>query len=391
MAKSQIGIYDENDRLRAATLWGAIGAEAVLTQLYPPEISLFLENMDVVRARAESRNFITTLEQHGVKVYLARDVLANKLRPVSIDKKTVIDILIRHAEDIKEKYATTTHINYKEQIEELVEEDIKRYGADRALTLNWHINLLPPLPLGNLLFARDQMNVLLNKRVQSSMKKTIRKHEIPVYELVYSVLNVSSEVISIPAGEHFEGGDAYIHDKTIYIGVGPRTSRGAVLHIFKELQREIEKEEYIMILVEDKFFHKRSLTEQMLYMHLDTFSNPLGKKQIAVCMEEADQRMVAEVVCQNNSIEICELNKTFLGYLMENGEEIVEIPSREQQAFGCNFLCLDDTTIFLPLETNEVTIDGLTKIGKKIEHVHLDECTKGYGAAHCMTGQLLRM
>jgi N-dimethylarginine dimethylaminohydrolase len=165
---------------------------------------------------------------------------------------------------------------------------------------------------------------------------------------------------------------------------------GAALYIFGTLKEELNKKGYKFALVVDGESEKRNPLEQMLFMHLDTFSNPVGKHQIAVCLSEAKRRTVKIIEGNKSNIKIIDTKKTFLDYLFEDGQEIISIPEKEQQSFGCNFLAVDETTILVPLQTNKQTIDGLKNVGKKVQYVHLDESTKGFGAAHCMTGQLLR-
>ncbi len=387
----KIGIYNETDSLRSAVTWGPVGAEAVLAQFYPPHISLFLDNMDVVKARSEGIMYGETLQKHKVDIFLARDILSEILKPTSLNFNAVFSILVKKAEDIRSQYKTENHKNYKEIIEQLLILDVERYGKNRAFTLNWKLSLFPFLPLGNLIYARDQMNIFLSKRIRSHMKKEIRRPEVELYEAVYEKLIGNNHSIYLPQNETFEGGDAYIHDGTIYMGVGPRTSLGAAIHIYKSLRQEIEEFDYKFALVIDENSENRSYFDQMLFMHLDTFSNPVGKNQIAVCLSEAKRRRVKLLSLEGGTVKIKDTHKNFLEYLFEVGQEIVAIPEEEQQSFGCNFLSVDRNTILVPLNTNRKTIEGLRSIGKNVVYAHLDESTKGFGAAHCMTGQLLRL
>lgn len=386
----QIGIFDENDPLKTAVTWGPVGAEAVLSQFYPPHISLFLDDMDVIKARNEALSYAATLNAYGVKTFFARDILAENLKPISLSFDAILSILIQKADDIKSKYRTVNHKNYKEILEVLLKLDIERYGSNRAFTLNWKLSLFPQLPLGNLIYSRDQMNVIFTKRVRSHMKKEIRRPEVELYETVYEKLTGDNNSLVLPLGETFEGGDSYIHDNTIYIGIGTRTSIGAAFHIYRALEKEIEKKGFKFAMVVDMNAENRDFREQMLFMHLDTFSNPVGKNQIAVCLPEAKRRKVKLIETISGQPTIIDTGLSFLDFLFREGQEIVSIPEEEQQSFGCNFLSIDNNTILVPLNTNKKTIEGLINIGKKVKYVHLDESTKGFGAAHCMTGQLLR-
>ena len=386
----QLGIYNETHPLKSAVVWGPLGAEALLAQFYPPEISLFLDNMNVIKAREEALSYIDSLKSFGVEIHIARDILAENIQLPSVSFNTALSALIQKADDIREQYNLINHKNYKEILEYLLKLDVERYGANKACVLNWKLSLYPFLPLGNLIYARDQMNVLLSKRVSSAMKKDIRKPEVELYEIVYRQLFNSDNSIRLPIDETFEGGDAYIHDKTIYIGVGSRTSIGAAISIFENLESEIDKHNYKFALVVDEIALTRPFIDQMNFMHLDTFSNPIGTKQIAVCLKEAKLRKIKLLKRVGSRIKIIETKKTFLDYLFEDGQEIVSIPEEEQESFGCNFLSINNKDILVPLKTNKKTLEGLAQVGKKIHYAHLDESTKGFGAAHCMTGQLLR-
>ena len=84
---TNFGIYDESHPLKSAVIWGPIGAEAVLAQLFPEEKSLFFQTFDVPAARQESIDYQKTLESFGVHVISARDHLAKILGEVNFGEK----------------------------------------------------------------------------------------------------------------------------------------------------------------------------------------------------------------------------------------------------------------------------------------------------------------
>lgn len=389
---SKIGIYRETDQLRSAVLWGPVGAEAVLAQIYPPEISLFYDKMDVVKARKEALRFAKTLTSLGVKIIFSRDRLAATMpSKTQLTFKEVTEAIKKKAREEREK-AHLTYSELEQQIDTLIKADIKRYGKAQALELNKLLCLDPQLALGNLIYARDQMNVLMNTRIISSMKKPIRQGEIEIYERVYkAVLPKNTPTIQMPNGETFEGGDAYIHNGVVYIGVGSRTSEGAAKHIFKELYPQLQKNDLQFAMVVDPDPENRPLNEQMDFMHLDTFSSPIGYKEIAVCEEEVKRRQVIFLELNKQGKVVKKNSKqNFLMYLQTKEERVVVIPREEQQEFGCNFLAYNAKTLLLPLGSNTTTIKRFKQAKKKIIILNLEELTRGYGAAHCMTGQLLR-
>ena len=360
-----IGIYNETDPLKFAALWGPVGAEALLAQLYPPTISLFFADFNVLKARQEALDFAKALNNFGVKTFFVRDEVAKNIKPI---KMTLEQLITKLGENTRE----------------LILQDVARYGEEKAVALNHFLCLKFKFPLGNLIYARDQMNVLLDKMIISSMTKPIREDEVSIYESVYKNLDI--EKIHLPKGETFEGGDAYIHNGYIYMGVGVRTTLEAAKYIFEKLNpKDLE-----FAIVADRNPHSRSAKEQMDFMHLDTFSNPIGDDQIAVCEEEARRRRVLFLKKVAGKTRVIDSGLSFLEHLEKKEKDIVIIPGEEQESFGCNFLAIDNKTLILPLNSNKKTNERLADCGKQLVFQCLFESTRGYGAAHCMTGQLFR-
>ncbi|MDD5416301.1 MAG: arginine deiminase family protein [Candidatus Daviesbacteria bacterium] len=390
----QIGIFDEAEPLRAVSTWGAIGAEAVLAQCYPKAISLFYQSFDVITARQEGINYAAILQDHGVKVLMVRDLLAETLKPRPLRKDAVIAAMVGRAQAIQNQY--DIHVeDSADLITMLVEQDIVRYGEEGALNLNQTLSVDPQFPLGNSLYGRDHMNVLCDTRVVSRMAKAIRRHEVDLYELVYQQHLAPHTTIIIPSGETFEGGDAYIHNGTVFVGVGTRTTLGAAVGIYQALKPQLEQCCLKFAVVEDEDPFGRSFSEQQDSMHLDTFSNPVGKREIAVCIEEARRRRIRFLNSFGDNLVINDGFGSFIDFLEQTEDNIVIIPQEEQKGFGCNFLLKGEDSsgrcvIFVPLRYNTDTNNQLRGLGKQVVHTDLFESTKGYGAAHCMTGQLLR-
>lgn len=384
LLNNNIGIYDENHRLIKAAIWGPVGAESVLTQLFPREVSLFLDQMDVVKARGEAIRFADILKSYDVDVFIVRDELAKLIPKKPLRKKEIRDKLIAKARDIYNRY-NIEFSQYEEMIEILLQEDINRYGEEIALNLNNVLSLNPKLPLGNCIFARDQANVLMSKRIRSNMAKPIRSKEVSLYEKVYQNIGLINPII-IPQGQTFEGGDAYIHDGIIYIGVGERTTLEAALTIYEGLKDELKKKQFRFALVVDTNDYQQTFEDKMNFMHLDTFSTPLGHKKMLICEEEARRRRVYFV--ENG--KVVDHGQTFIDHLQEEGNELLIISPDEQQTFGANLLSLDDKTVFVPLDINTYTIKSLVNIGKQVINLDLKESTKGWGAAHCMVFQIKR-
>lgn len=396
-----VGIYEETDPLKTAAVWGTVGTEAVLAQLYPPDQSLFFDRMDVPQARVESSEFVTRLEGHGVNVIQVRDQLARLLPPLAVPREEMIHRLHQRAGDIQQMFGRTDAKDARaidETLEFLFDLDIERYGLEAAAAINQRVTLSPEIPMGNLMFARDQMNVILDTMVISNMRKPIRRPEVDLYRMVYKEMLGEDEqgeirhATQIPEHETFEGGDAYIHNGVIYVGVGPRTSLGGAVNIYNAIKPRLNELGMGFAIVEDRDTDHRPLRDQMDFMHIDTFSGPTGKSTVVLTEQEAERRQVSVLTSSSEGqVRIHDTGRSFAEYLEMQGDRILAIPAEEQQSFGCNFLMVDDTTALVPLECNGMINKELEASGKTVEQANLNEITRGYGAAHCITGQLQRI
>jgi arginine deiminase len=385
----RIGISSETDRLRTAAMWGKPGPEAVLAQLYPKNVSLFLDSMDVVRAGVEIEGFATLLREEGVKVIEVKEELAKVLSEPGLTKNKIMGQLLAKARTIEENFGAKGQSKAKieEAIVNLLERDIEEHGEQGALALVKALCLNHQLPLSNIIYSRDQTNVVLDYRIVSYMAEPIRVPEVELYERVYGGVLGLNKTIQIPRGERFEGGDLYMHNNTVYIGVGARTSVGAALQIFKELS--VHKG-ISFVLVYDNTIPK-SFEEIQESMHLDTFSMPIGPKQMAVCEQEASRRRVSVVkVNAEGDTEIKPTRLSFMGYLEKVGYDLLVVTKEEQTTFGCNLLVLDKNSLFMPVDHAYGIIKMLRGKGKQVEFVPFNEVTNGFGATHCAVAQLLR-
>lgn len=392
---SEVRIHDETDRLRKAAIWGQVGAEIVLTQLYPPQISLFRgdSEMNIFNVKSEIKNFRTALIQAGVQIVQVRDYLAENLVPrQGLTRDKLLKGIIRKTKENKPKYGNKIlDRQHVEVLDWLIQEDVERFGETQALTLNWLLSIGQDLPLGNSIYARDQMNVILGKMIKCSMKEPIRRPEVALYNRVYRDLGLTSEVIDIPSPETFEGGDAFVHAKTVYVGVGARTSFGAAKYIYEALREDLDKAGFKFVIVEEENPEIRSRHDEMSFMHLDTFFNPIGENEVVVGDGEASRKTVKILTTDDKgNTQTISTGKSFIEFLADEGQRIMMVPLPEQKSFGCNFLTIDKNTGIVPYIRRTRMIDWLRTSGKKVIRVPLTESTDGYGAAHCMVGQLVR-
>lgn len=383
----KIGIYSETDPLRSAAIFGLPSIEVLMSQFYPKEISLTLGVMDIIKARTETKEFIKALKENGVNVRTVKDYLVLSSLETKKSQKQMLKALTAKIKALQSTYNQDVE-NWQDTLLFLMKEEIKQYGEEKALAFIENICLIPDYPLANIIYARDSMNILLQTRVVSNMKKAIRIPEIRFYESFYQQGLGLTTYLKIKEDETFEGGDAYTFNNTVYIGISSRTSINAAISIFQNIASYSKEFEFALVI--DENWNQRSYAQQQDNMHLDTFSMPFDKNKIVVCEEEGLQRKVSIVKINDDEIKVIQTNKNYIQFLEEKGHQVFVIPRKEQQSFGCNFLVLNQEKILIPREDNIYTNKLLEKAGKDLVKVDLSECTKGYGAAHCMTGQLLR-
>lgn len=389
---SKIGVYDELDPLRRVVVWGPPATEAALAKLYPEKKSLFYDDMDIMKAREEMPTYIEELQRHGVRVIVAKDLVASIAEPVRLTRGQTLDLLLARGQEVVDKYGPKSRAKWpgvQAEIEQALDSEEALYGPETAYSMAIDLGLKTKMPLGNILYARDQMNVLLSTRVVSSMKYQIRREEIPIYETVYQVLMGLDKGVRIPESETFEGGDAYVVDGTVYVGQGIRTSPGAADLIYEALAPELKSRGFRFASVIDPEAANKNWKKGQDTMHIDTWSFFFGDKQVLVLLSEAENRRVIIRDPNINEGEPVDVGN-FLDYLREEGYKIHAASTKDQKKFGCNNIAIDRNTVILPRKDNQGVTETLESEGQNVIELDLHEITKGYGAAHCITGTLLR-
>lgn len=380
-------IPTETGKLRTVAMWGPFSTEAVLAQLYPADVSLFLKNMDVKKAREEIRQFQGLLRERGVNVVEVKAELAKIIEPQDLSKDEILAKLYEKAKSIKVTYGTNglngdSLSAIQADLNFALQTDINEYGEAPALAMTKMLCLDHQFPLGNIIYARDQSNVVFGHRIVSNMAKSIREPEVQLYEKVYSQILSPEKIIEIPKGENFEGGDLIVHRGTVYVGVGPRTSLGAAIHIFKSLKASHPDIKFAIVKKEGS--DQSSFQEQQETMHLDTYAMPAGEHAFAVCDDEGNKRRVSLIeISENGEIIVKPTGKSLIEYLKAESYNILSVPKAEQKTFGCNFVLLDSDTILVPGDYNRNIIDQLQASGKLIVNANLRELGKASGNAHC--------
>src|SRR3989339_2276789 len=137
---TSLGVYEETAILRKALMWGAPGAETVLGQLLPSEISCFQTQFDVSEARREFKTAQTILEKEGVEVILVKDLFAKMIHEKGLKPEGNLGRLkqriIARALDYYKMYRDKGVSDIEEVlpwVDETLEADVEKYGEEAAV------------------------------------------------------------------------------------------------------------------------------------------------------------------------------------------------------------------------------------------------------------------
>lgn len=394
--ESTLGVFEETAPLKKVLMWGAPGVEAILGQLLPKKISLFKIQFNVPRARKEFTNVKALLEAEGVEVILVKDLFARMIKDKAQRPKTGIDDLKRNIEtkaySYNKQYGCRSIVDFDEilsWVDDVLKADVKKYGEDVAVLINEELALNNELPLSNVLYARDQSNLLGLTWIWSSMRHIIRQPEVHLFKTSINETGFFKQdkisQIQVSGNGMFEGGDAIANGGIFYMGVGGRTNLAGVRQIAEPILTSGGR---VMIPIDKE--RDLGTKSEMDAMHLDTIWMPVSENEIVACTEEIEQRKLLEIVNDPNRGLIFIDRGWFVDHLEKRNVKLIPLTKKEQEKYAPNFLNLGKGRVVLSLaEGNNLTKElGKRKI--KVFNANLQEITKGFGGLHCMTASIKR-
>lgn len=396
LRKPTLGVFEETATLREVLMWGPPGTEAVLGQLLPARISCFQTQFDVPAARREFEKARATLEREGVKVILVKDLCAQmidgkKLAPegslVELKQKMTARALRYYKKYRVEGISCPDEV--LPWLDAALTADVEKYGEGTAILMNEILSLKNDLPLANILYARDQSNLLGTTFIWSSMRHRIRQPEVHLYKTILNHSGVIRsnrlEQVQIKGKGKFEGGDGIASNGVFYIGVGGRSNLDGIMQAAPSILRKHGR-----ILIPYDQDRDQGLIPEMDAMHLDTIWMPCGPKTVVACTDEVARRKLLEVtVGLSGKPKITDIG-WFADHLEQKGVELVPLTKDEQAKYAPNFLNLGHGKIVLSLADGNNLTTELTRRGKTVFNADLKNITKGYGGLHCMTASIKR-
>lgn len=223
----------------------------------------------------------------------------------------------------------------------------------------------------NLVFTRDSSIVTDAGAVLMRMGIPSRRLETPIIKAVYDVLTIPVG-LELREPMTFEGGGfALLKGGVAVTGLCSRTTRNALDTLRDFLFENGVVDTFVVLnLPEDD-------------IHIDGDFAELPGRVALVHVETLDHEP-AEFYTRSG-----EWRQPFVGWLKEEGWDILEISDRERMDMAANFLTVD-RDLAIHYEGNLRVMDEARDRGIDVVQIPGDEMRKGNGGVHCMTCPILR-
>lgn len=133
-------------------------------------------------------------------------------------------------------------------------------------------------------------------------------------------------------------------------------------------------------------------------MHLDTYFNIIDRDLVTLCAnrvnaEEGDSDFLTYDVYAKDSNGQYQQTETgsFLDFLAKRGIEIIPIEKEDELNYANNFLAVGKREIVMVAGQSLALQKALREHNVDVTWAYLDNLTRGYGAAHCMTQVVRRV
>lgn len=376
-------------------------------ELFPgvihPDAALFSDYFDIDKAAKEHANYRRELKRFGAEVLTVREILldgtldenGNPMEGQPLDDLRALasQFLTYNTDSIPEE--AEAQERYKEQVirranpKDLVriillqpEIVLTRTEANTGFAATYIER-----PIMNIFFMRDQMIATANGMVISRMNSPQRETENRIAEFCLNKIGMPPIGKISGRDAYLEGGDFLPMGRTAFVGRGLRTTQAAI----DQLMDNDWLGSDTLVVVNDRWLEQEQ-------MHLDTYFNIIDRDLVTLSENrykagpDSSQYLTADIyVREDNTYRKVAEGEDFVKYLEETLKAtIIPVSRPDELTYACNFLTVAPRHIMAVAGQSEAFQKALSDNGVNVTWVPLDNLTKGYGAAHCMTQVLGR-
>ncbi len=364
-----------------------------------PQAALFEKYFSIEKAQQEHRNYVQLINKHDINTVLVRDILLHGC--VDTQGETMegeaMQQLRNFAFEVLNYDCTSFSDEEKEAQAAYKKESIAALNAQELVNM---ILLQPTVklsevehntkieatyeykPLLNLFYTRDQSIVTPNGVVICHLNSSQRKRESELIKFCYQKLGITPIHEVAGEGAFLEGGDYLVSESHSFIGCGMRTTQKAIDQL---MEADAFGTEHVVVVKDKRLYQPE--------MHLDTYFNIIDKDLVTLGEERMlapknDSKYVSVDVYSkgiDGKYALSQQEVGFVEFLNALGMQIIPITPEDQERLGNNFLTVAPRTILAVEGQSDSLKTALTEHGVAVTWVPLDNLTKGYGAAHCMT------
>ena len=185
-----------------------------------------------------------------------------------------------------------------------------------------------------------------------------------------------------------EGGDYLPFGTLSFIGCGLRTTQAAIDQL---LEHDLIGKDTLVVV--------RDQWKSQDQMHLDTYFNIIDHDLVTMCANRVEAQpddidfLTADIYAKNTegSLEKVVSGVPFTEFLTKRGIDIIPIEKADELNYANNFLTVGARKIVMVAGQSLELQAQLREHGVDVTWAYLDNLTRGYGAAHCMTQVVRRI
>lgn len=364
-----------------------------------PDAALFADYLDVREANREHRHFQYVLNKCGLDVRTVRDVLTEG----TMDERGK-PVAGEALEELKTFAAGFLEYEQDDTVDSAEQEKYKKSVLEKAHPLDL-VNIVlnrPKIilhatiantgfsadyvmrPMMNLLFTRDLMISTPRGIIIGRLHSPQRYGERLVGEFCLRKLGITP-AFRVPDDNYLEGGDYVLSGETSFIGFGMRTTRPTIGMLMDGDLFGTEK----VVIVKDRLHDQAQ-------MHLDTYFNMIDTDLGMLAANRfnagpGDDAFLTVDVYERRDGNYAQtvIDQPLLEYLASRDIKVIPISEADSDSFGTNFLPVAPREIIAVSKKTPCYKKALRDNNVKAHWVDLTHCTKGYGAAHCLS-QIIR-